>query len=520
MKTFEAKKKRNNGIKRLIFCGISIILEFIVSLSFITNLNTYAEILNILTRITATILVLDIYSRNTTSTIKTPWIIIILVAPVLGVSLYFFTGLNSTTRKMKMRYEKIDNILLPQLPAENTVSEEIYNVSKGAGGISKYIYNFSRYPAYRNRELKYFSDASDALEAMKNDLAKAEKFIFMEYFAIENKETWMSIQKILEQKVKEGVEVRVFYDDIGSIGFVNLDFINQLKSVGIQCRVFNPFMPFVNMFLNNRDHRKLTVIDGKTGYTGGYNLANEYFNITHPYGKWKDTGIRFEGEAVLSLTATFLEMWNAVKESDIDDQHPEKYLVCDNISGCFSSDNGFIQPYADSPINGEQLGESVYISILNKADRYCWFMTPYLVITDEMINAFSLAAKRGVDVRIITPGIPDKKAVYRLTKSFYSTLVGNGVRIFEWTPGFCHAKMCISDDIIATCGTINLDYRSLYHHFENSCLMINCDAVNDIKNDFIHTFNECTEVTRIYSEPGRKRLRIGQMILRMFAELF
>jgi len=519
MKTFEAEKKRKNGIIRLILCGLSIILEFITAFSFITNLNMYAEILNIITRITAAILVLDIYSRNITSTIKTPWIIIILIAPVLGVSLYFFAGLNSTTRKMKIRFEKIDQILLSQLPAENAVSEEIKKSSCAAGGISDYIYRFSQYPAYRNRELNYFSDASDALEAMKTDLAKAEKFIFMEYFAIENKETWMSIQKILEQKVKEGVEVRVFYDDIGSIGFVNLDFINQLKSAGIQCKVFNPFIPFVNMFLNHRDHRKLTVIDGKTGYTGGYNLADEYFNITHPYGKWKDTGIRFEGEAVLSLTAMFLEMWNAVKDSDPDDSHPEKYLVYDSISDG-SIYNGYIQPYADSPINGEQLAESVYISILNKADRYCWFMTPYLIITDEMINAFSLAAKRGVDVRIITPGIPDKKMIYRLTRSFYSTLAGNGVRIFEWTPGFCHAKMCLADDIMATCGTINLDYRSLYHHFENSCFMINCNAVNDIKNDLISTFSECTEVTQLYSEPERKRLRVGQMILRMFAELF
>ena len=275
------------------------------------------------------------------------------------------------------------------------------------------------------------------------------------------------------------------------------------------------------MFLNNRDHRKITVIDGKVGYTGGYNLANEYFNYTHPYGEWKDTGIRLEGDAVASLTAAFLEMWEASGKTPagvdvLDIEAQKKYLVQHPYQ---AQQTGYIQPYADCPLDGIQVGEDVYISIVNKADRYCWFMTPYLIITDEMTHALSLAAKRGVDVRIITPGIPDKKLIYSITRSFYHNLVQDGVRIYEWTPGFCHAKMSVADDCMATCGTINLDYRSLYHHFENGCFMADCDAVLDIRRDMEQTFEQCREVTEKYKSGRSATLRLGQLFLRLFAEL-
>ena len=289
-----------------------------------------------------------------------------------------------------------------------------------------------------------------------------------------------------------------------------------MEAVGIRCRVFNPFKPGLNMFLNNRDHRKITVIDGKIGFTGGYNLANEYFGITHPYGQWKDTGIRLKGDAVKSLTVAFLEMWNACKEAAYDAKSLEKYLVQSEFC---AKQNGFVLPYADGPMNQEQLGEEVYISMAEKAEKYCWFITPYLIITDEMMHALSLAAKRGVDVRIITPGIPDKKLVYSVTRSFYNGLVRNGVRIFEWTPGFCHAKMSVADDRMATCGTINLDYRSLYHHFENGCFLADCEIVGEIRDDFVRIFLECREVTEKYRSGRSATLKLGQLVMRLFAEL-
>ena len=299
------------------------------------------------------------------------------------------------------------------------------------------------------------------------------------------------------------------------------------------------------------------------GFTGGYNLANEYFHRTEPYGFWKDTGVRLEGDAVQSLTVTFLEMWNAVNEGDQDDKEFMKYIMASNAerlaekaskkineekaakiekegeayfdkmkemiepnekylsdTEAASGDHlGFVQPYADSPMDEIHVGEDVYISMAESAQKYAWFITPYLIITDEMCHAFSLAARRGVDVRIITPGIPDKKVVYSVTRSYYNGLARNGVRVFEFTPGFCHAKMSIVDDLMATCGTINLDYRSLYHHFENGCLYADCDAVMDTKKDFEETFAQCKEVTDYYAHGRGAFLRLEQMLLRLAAPL-
>ena len=485
--TLEGKAKTKNGIKRLCFCAVCILLEVIFIVSMITRLNEYAEIVNLLTRLLGTILVLALYASDQTSSMKMPWIILILIFPIMGVALYLLIGLNGGTRKMRKRYEKIDSRIFPLIPANRDNLERLRLQLPKAGSISTYIQRNSSYPVYRNTDITYYDEAIKGLHAQLADLAKAEHFIFMEYHAIEDAEAWHMVQEVLEDRVKAGVEVRVFYDDMGSIGFINTDFIKKMEKVGIRCRVFNPFTPGLNMFLNNRDHRKITVIDGKVGFTGGYNLANEYFNMTQPYGRWKDTGIRLEGDAVKSLTVTFLEMWNAVSDKDADDVDVEKYLT---PSGYRARQAGFVQPYADIPTDDEQVGEEVYISIINKAEKYCWFITPYLIITDEMTHALSLAAKRGVDVRIVTPGIPDKKLIYNVTRSFYHGLVKHGVRIYEWTPGFCHAKMSVADDCMATCGTINLDYRSLYHHFENGCFIVDNPAVLSIRHDLEKTMQE------------------------------
>lgn len=514
--TFEGKKKTENGTKRLIFTAVSILLEIVFLLFLFTKVSEYATIIDWATRIVAIFLVLGLYSMDKTSSMKMPWIILMLAFPILGVSLYLLVGLNGSTKKMRARYEEIDKKLLPYLPDNRQILEWMKKESPQAGAIASYLTNYSCYPVYQNTDVTYYDEAIKGLDAQLEDLSKAEKFIFMEYHAIEDEEAWQRIQTVLEDRVKAGVEVRIFYDDMGSIWFVNMDFATKLKSLGIKCRVFNPILPGLNMFLNNRDHRKITVIDGKVAYTGGYNLANEYFNITHPYGIWKDTGIRMEGDAVKSMTVAFLEMWNAAGNVKSKELVPEKYVIHYAYK---AQQRGYVQPYADSPLDGEQVGEEVYISMANKAEKYCWFITPYLIITDEMTHALTLAAKRGVDVRIITPGIPDKKMVYSVTRSFYHNLVKHGVRIYEWTPGFCHAKMSVADDKMATCGTINLDYRSLYHHFENGCFLADCDAVLEIRDDLIRTMGESREVTEQYKEGRSAGLRLGQLILRLFAEL-
>lgn len=514
--TFEGKKKTENGTKRLIFTAVSILLEIVFLLFLFTKVSEYATIIDWARRIVAIFLVLGLYSMDKTSSMKMPWIILMLAFPILGVSLYLLVGLNGSTKKMRARYEEIDKKLLPYLPDNRQILEWMKKESPQAGAIASYLTNYSCYPVYQNTDVTYYDEAIKGLDAQLEDLSKAEKFIFMEYHAIEDEEAWQRIQTVLEDRVKAGVEVRIFYDDMGSIWFVNMDFATKLKSLGIKCRVFNPILPGLNMFLNNRDHRKITVIDGKVAYTGGYNLANEYFNITHPYGIWKDTGIRMEGDAVKSMTVAFLEMWNAAGNVKSKELVPEKYVIHYAYK---AQQRGYVQPYADSPLDGEQVGEEVYISMANKAEKYCWFITPYLIITDEMTHALTLAAKRGVDVRIITPGIPDKKMVYSVTRSFYHNLVKHGVRIYEWTPGFCHAKMSVADDKMATCGTINLDYRSLYHHFENGCFLADCDAVLEIRDDLIRTMGESREVTEQYKEGRSAGLRLGQLILRLFAEL-
>ena len=513
--TKEKSASVKNGVGRLVIALIAIILEFIVIFNIVISMNVKLEWFSLATRVAAAVLVLFIYNQNKTPSIKLPWIILIMILPVVGVTFYLIVGLNGSTKQMRRRYEEVDTQLFPLLPENREVFEKLSAKDGRAGNIAHYIRKKAFYPAYENTDVVYYDDAAKGLEAQKEELRKAEKFIFMEYYAIEDAESWQGVQEILEERVHAGVEVRVFYDDMGSIGFINKDFVKRMEAKGIRCRVFNPFAPGLNLFLNNRDHRKLTVIDGRVGFTGGYNLANEYFNLTHPYGHWKDTGIKITGDAVRSLTVTFLEMWNAVRGDDHNDRDYDRYLPRYDYH---AEEDGFVIPYADSPMDREQVGENVYISVAGYAKDYAWFATPYLILTDEMSHALSLAAKRGVDVRIITPGIPDKKLVYSITRSYYQPLVAGGVRIFEYTPGFSHCKMSIADDRIVTCGTINLDYRSLYHHFENGCLFAYCSAVAEVKKDFEKTMAECREVTAEYMAPGAGR-QLKQLILRLFAPL-
>ena len=457
--TVEAKGQVKNGIARMIIAILSMALNVAVVVLIVLKMqDAWAWISSVLI-IAALSVVLYIYGRKQTASIKMPWMLLILLVPVGGLVFYLLVGHNHSTKKMRKRYEEIDAQLLPLLPDNAKEMTQLKERLPYAANIAGYLKNYSGYPVYRNTDITYYDDGAKGLEAQKEDLKKAKEFIFMEYHAIEDAESWHGIQEILEEKVKEGVEVRVFYDDMGSIGFITTDFVKRLEAKGISARVFNPFAPGLNLFLNNRDHRKITVIDGKVGFTGGYNLANEYFHVGEPpYGFWKDTGLRLEGDAVRSLTITFLEMWNAIKDDDVDDTDFDRYLKPYDYT---AKEQGFVDPYADSPMDNIHVGEDVYMSIADSAKDYAWFVTPYLIITEEMISALSLAARRGVDVRIITPGVPDKKLVYSVTRSFYNALAVNGVKIYEYTPGFCHCKMSVSDDVMATCGKINLEYRRL-----------------------------------------------------------
>ena len=517
--TLEGREKTRNGVKRMLFAVIAIAVEVAVIVILLTMLHDVAIWIEIALRIFALVLCLCIYGKDITSTMKMPWIFLILALPLFGVIMYLLIGLNGWTKKMRKRYEEIDKKLFPLLAGKDGETiRRLEETDPAAAGISSYLRTQSGYPVWQNTDVEYYDDASKGLEAQLRDMEKAEKFIFMEYHAIEDKTSWKRIEDTLVRSVSRGVEVRVFYDDMGSIGFIDTDFVKKLNSKGIACRVFNPFAPGLNVFLNNRDHRKITVIDGKVGFTGGYNLADEYFNLTHPFGMWKDTGIRLEGDAVPSLTVAFLEMWNAGKKR-VDGQNDTDFAKYLPHYDYRAGQNGFVQPYADNPMYRKRIGEDVYISMVEKADRYCWFVTPYLILTDEMTHALGLAAKRGVDVRIITPGIPDKKMIYSMTRTFYHPLVKSGARIYEWSPGFCHCKMSVADDKMATCGTINLDYRSLYHHFENGCWIYDPAIAVSVRKDFESMFAESREVTEDYREGKNAIMNLAQLFLRLFAEL-
>ena len=511
----EQKTAVKNSIGRLVVVALSVLLQVIWICVQAMKLNRYSTWISVATSVLTLVVVILLYGRRTNAAFKMPWIILILAFPVLGLGMYLLFGRKEATQLVRERFERIDQSLDGLLIQDKAVRIKLQQTDRMAANEAEYIWNYAKYPIYQNTDVVFYKEASEGIEAQKQALNQAKHFIFMEYHAIEDAEAWKKIQKVLEERVQAGVEVRVFYDDMGSIGFINTDFVKKMEQIGIHCRVFNPFMPGLNVFLNNRDHRKITVIDGKVAFTGGYNLANEYFNYTHPYGQWKDTGIRLEGDAVQSLTATFLEMWNAANDRNNNEDF-SKYFIRSEYK---AAQTGFAQPYADSPMDDEQVGEEVYISMVNKAEKYCWFITPYLIITDEMTHALCLAAKRGIDVRIITPGIPDKKMIYSVTRSFYHGLVKNGVRIYEWTPGFCHAKMSVADDCMATCGTINLDYRSLYHHFENGCFMADSPAVLSIRNDLEETMKECREVTEQYRTGRSAYLRLGQLFMRLFSGL-
>ena len=496
-----------NSILRACFVGISLLLQIGWLLLVILELNHYSTYISLLSGILASVVVLRLYSKHTNSAFKLPWIMLIMALPVMGLSLYLMTQILGAPRYTRKRL--------------NAVREEIHTAMKTdpidlegvpIAGQMRYLQNHGNHPVFSGTSVTYYPQATQALDDMLAALDKAEKFIFMEYFIVDNGEAFQKIREILIRKARVGVEVRLIYDDFGSIGYVNLEFAKELNRQGIQCRVFNPAIPILNLFMNHRDHRKITVIDGKVAFTGGYNLADEYFDLTRPYGHWKDTGIRLEGQAVQSMTATFLELWCVAVRKNEDSS---RYLTVSRNT----SAQGLVQPYTDNPMDQEATAENVYLNIINQAQDYVYFMTPYLIITDELSRALSLAAKRGVDVRIITPGIPDKKAVYAVTRSYYTELVRSSVRIFEYTPGFCHAKQCVCDGRIASIGTSNLDYRSLYHHFENNVLLYNCPAIGAMVQDFQETFSLCREVKANYQAPKSTPLRIWQCILRLFAPM-
>ncbi|MBR6093717.1 MAG: cardiolipin synthase [Lachnospiraceae bacterium] len=519
LKPYEKKKTVKNGIMRVAFTVFAGMVEisFLLFLLFLGNY--YWKYFSIALRLISTVVCLMIYSQARTANLKMPWLIFILTMPSFGLLMYVFVGLSGSFLGVNKRYTWVEEYLQPYWDKDSPALNRFAKKDPDVSGIARYLQKNQGFPVYDRSEIRYYKETTDCLEQMLKDLEQAKEFIFMEYYAIEDSLIFERILNILKKKTEEGILVRIFYDDLGSVSFVDLNFAKKIKKYGIECRTFNPFFGPINTFLNNRDHRKIMVIDGKIGYTGGFNLADEYFHLTEPYGEWKDAGVRIVGDAVRSLTLIFLENWNALKKKDrhLADRDVEKFLKKEDVE---SPGEGFIQPYSDNPFDNEQVGENVYINLASKANEYIYFSTPYLIITEEMVSALTLAAKRGVDVRIVTPGIPDKKTIYSMTRSYYHMLAREGVRIFEYTPGFNHSKLCVMDDTTACCGSFNLDYRSFYHNFEDGCIFYHCRAVSDVKEDLLEMMGKSVDVTEKYVAKRAGVLRLWQMLLRLFTPLF
>lgn len=443
---------------------------------------------------------------------KITWIILIMLAPVFAVPLYLFIDAELGHRLVRARLEEIGVQTSHLLPPRQEDQDALEAEHPGTAGITRYLERNVGMPVCRGSGVDYFPLGEEAFAAMLEELENARHFIFMEYFIIDEGYMWGRILKVLERKAAEGVEVRVLYDGTCALYKLPYQYPKQLEKLGIRCRMYAPLRPLVSTHYNNRDHRKILVVDGRCAFTGGINLADEYINRIDLHGHWKDVAVRITGEAVRSFTFMFLQMWN-VEEHGLEDF--TRYL---NASEAIEAP-GWVVPYGDSPFDGENVGEMVYMDILNRAGKYVHIMTPYLIIDHEMVTALTFAAKRGVDVKIITPGRPDKKTIFALTRTYYKELILGGVKIYEYTPGFVHAKTFVSDDTTAVTGSINLDYRSLYLHFECAALMVGTPAVADIEADFQATLEKCHRVTYEDCRKDRFSRRLLGWLLRPLAPL-
>lgn len=515
---------------RIFIIGFLIVLQLAVIAFGIFFLTNNAIYLNAILSTLSIILAIMILNRPDNPSYKLAWIIPLLLFPLVGVALYCLIGGHKIGKHLKndvIQGEVETRGLLnqdPEIMTEIMNSDPaFYNQCMYLGTAHKSPFknvdiDSSTFPVFRNTSSEFLSPGETFFDVLLKELNKAEHFIFMEYFIVEEGYMWNKILEILYKKASKGVDVRIIYDDFGCIMKLPKDYHLKLISMGIKCRVFNPITAHaINIsFMNNRDHRKITVIDGHTGFTGGINLADEYINVTHPFGHWKDSAVMLKGDAVWSLSVMFMKMWNYCGTHVKFDY--EKYTPDTHGNLPFEND-GYVLPYEDSPVDREMQAEMVYMNIINKACRYLYIATPYLIIDNELMTALSLAAKKGVDVRIVTPRQYDKWYVHFCTQANYYELIRAGVKIYEYTPGFIHAKTFVSDDETATIGTVNLDFRSLYLHFECGTLLYKTKAVMQLKADYIKMLEECELITEEFCNNTNIFKRIFRGVFKVFSPL-
>ena len=430
--------------------------------------------------------VLHLVNQRGDPAVKLSWTILVLAVPVVGVALYLFVRTDLGHRMIHRRLETIHRENAALVPAQSALMARLETEEPDLAPLARYTAAMG-YPPFEGCAAEYFPLGDAMFPRLLEELEKARSFIFLEFFIIDEGLMWGKVLEVLQRKARQGVEVRLLYD--GTCALFNLPYRypKEMRSLGIQCKMFSPIRPIVSTSYNNRDHRKIVVIDGRTAFSGGVNLADEYINIRPRFGHWKDTALLIRGQAVRSFTHMFLEMWNV-------DQRQEDFRRYLDVAVPREEGQGYVLPYADSPLDDEQVGKLVYMDILNQARRYVHIMTPYLILDHDMTTALTFAAKRGVEVVLILPHIPDKQYAFALAKTHYRELIEAGVQVWEYTPGFVHAKVFVSDDVKAVVGTINLDYRSLSLHFECAAYLWNVPAVADIERDVQNTLKRCQRI--------------------------
>lgn len=500
---------------RTMVITLLLVLQIAIMVLGAHSLGRYYPALTIVLRVLSVAVIIYLVNKSGSAT-KITWIILVMALPAFGVLLYLFVQLDIGHRYANRRVQESILSTVQYVPRQTELMARLRTELPEVHNLAEYTLRSGDYPVYENTAVTYYPMGQDKIGALIEALQSAEHFIFLEYFIIEEGDVWGRILKILEEKVRAGVEVRVLYDGTCTFYRLPYGYPKRMEALGIRCKMFAPLRPLVSTYYNNRDHRKIAVIDGRVGFTGGVNLADEYANLVSVYGVWKDTAVRLEGEAVRSLTLMFLQMWGMdEREPDTDSYGRYLNVPLRPLPGA----GGYVLPYADSPLDDERVGECVYLDILNHAERYVRIMTPYLILDETMVMALTFAAKRGVDVELILPHVPDKKFAFALAKGHYRELLDAGVKIYEYTPGFVHAKVFVSDDRKAVVGTINLDYRSLYLHFEDAVYLYDCPCIKDIVADYDATRAQSQIVTHGDLACIPLHTRIAAALLKLVAPL-
>lgn len=492
----------------LLILQIAIICYTVLGHSYISNL------LSVASPVISIVLAILIFNRQDLPEYRLIWIFVVLVFPVFGGLLYIMISFESGKRTLNRKIMQINRHCRPMFQEHPEDAAALVHDYDEYAGLSRYLQHYNGFPVYTHTQTTYYSPGERYFNALLYALEEAEHYIFIESFIIAYGEMWDRILEILVRKAAEGVEVRLLYDGMGTLLHLPEDYPKELRSQGINCRVFSPFRPFLSTVQNNRDHRKIVSIDGKIAFCGGINIADEYINHNQKRGHWKDSAVMLRGEAAWSLTLAFLELWepDTGNSQDFLDHYPWADAPCEE------NFDGYVQPFYDSPIDDERVCQTVYLDMIHAAKHTLWIMTPYLIIDSSVISALEHAAKSGVDVRIMTPFRRDRWFVHTTTRSYYRQLILSGVRIFEYLPGFIHSKTILVDGRSAIVGSINLDYRSMFLHFECGVWMCGSKAVSQLQEDFQEVFPRCREI-HLEDTQTNILIRLVRTILQLFSPL-